>query len=561
MKRLFLSFAFMASFFSLSAQNEVHHSPRLVVGIMVDQMRWDYLIRYNDRYCDGGLRRLMTEGYNCNSLLINYLPAVTAVGHTCAYTGSVPAFTGIIANTMFIDGKWTTSVRDEGVASVGTNCSNGKDCRAGMASPHRLLVTTMTDELRLATNFRSKVISIALKDRAAILPGGHAANGAFWLDQDNNQFVTSSYYMKQLPQWVSDFNRKRLGDKYLAMTTKEKKDTSGYWDLLYPEDTYVQSAGKKERYYSPVGSRLIQSPYGNTLTADMAIASLEGEQLGRNADGIPDFLAISFSATDGIGHQVGPNSPWIEDTYLRLDKDIARILDALDKQVGKGEYAVWLSADHAASHNVEFRHDHNLPAGTWPYYRYTKDMNDSLRLSFGVKEDFIISFESNNVFFNDVKIRECCPSGKTFREYKQEVIDRTISLLTEKKEVAYAFQPSRMPDFLPEPLRTMVRNGYNPKRSGDIQIILEANHTEDYDDGYRKDYDGIVKGTQHSVWSPYDTHIPFIVMGKGIRHAWDNSRHTINDIAPTICSILNIQMPSGCVGQAIDVLGVLPNEK
>ena len=194
-KKLFLLPLLWVAFMSIYAQEvkELSLRPKLVVGIVVDQMRWDYLTRYYERYADGGFRRMMADGYNCNRLSINYLPAVTAVGHAAVYTGTVPAFNGIISNSMYFDGKWDTPVRDWKAQPVGTQTNEGK------ASPHRLMCTTMTDELRLATNFRAKVISISTKDRASVLPGGHCANAAYWMDSESMDFITSSYYMQKLP--------------------------------------------------------------------------------------------------------------------------------------------------------------------------------------------------------------------------------------------------------------------------------------------------------------------------------------------------------------------------
>ncbi|MBQ9640942.1 MAG: alkaline phosphatase family protein [Bacteroidaceae bacterium] len=535
---------------------ELAERPKLVVGIMVDQMRWDYLVRYYERYGDGGFRRMMAEGYNCNRLNINYLPAVTAVGHTAVYTGTVPAFSGIISNSMYFDGEWDTPVRDNTVEPVGTKRKDGK------ASPHRLMCTTMTDELRLATNFRSKVISISTKDRASVLPGGHCANAAYWMDSKSMDFITSSYYMKELPGWLKAFNKQKLGEKYLKeFGRKQGKDgqwEADFWQLLYEEDSYVQSAEKQADYYDQrTGTILKYTPWGNTLLADMTIAAIEGEQLGKNPAGVPDFLAISFSCTDMIGHRVGPNAPWIEDTYLRLDKDIKRILDTLDQQVGRGQYVVFLSADHAGSHNVKFRREHGIPAGTWAPYRIIKELNDKLKAAFGLTEDVIHGVEDHRIFFNNEALARqqnrttAQPHNRT--TVKQQCIDLCIDILQKKENVAYAFEPIKIPAYIPEPIRTMCINGYCPGRSGEIQIVLQQGITEDYDDGYKKDYNGIPVGTNHAVWSPYDTHIPFIVMGKGIRHAWDEKSYTVNDIAPTICSLLQIQQPSACVGKAIEV--------
>ncbi len=564
MKKVLTFLAMSIYLLGAFAQQELQQRPRLVVGIMVDQMRWDYLVRYNDRYGEGGFKRMMEEGYNCNRLLINYIPTVTAVGHTAVYTGTVPAFNGIIANSLYFDGQWATPVRDWNVQGVGTQRTEGK------ASPHRLLCTTMSDELRLATNFRSKVISVSIKDRASVLPGGHCANAAYWMDSESMDFISSTYYMKELPQWVKDFNAKKLGQLYLDKAKKEKKDKKLFWNLLYDADTYVQSAGLDEPYYAPsTGSILKYLPYGNTYTADMAMAAIEHEHLGQNPTGMTDFLAISFSCTDMIGHKVGPNAPWIEDTYLRLDQDLKRLFDKLDSTVGKGEWVAFLSADHAGSHNVQFRRKHGIPAETWPYYQVIRELNETLTREFGLETSdpsmqlsinkkkyeatlLIHSLECQNVFFNDTVIAKVCKDGDP-KALKERLKARTIELLMQKENVAYAFDVKQMPPYIPEPVRTMAINGYHPKRSGDIVIVLEGNVTEDYDDGYKSDYKGIPIGTNHSVWSPYDAHIPFIVMGKGVRHAWDNRTYHIVDIAPTICALLNIQQPSSCVGHAIDV--------
>ena len=559
---LFIIFLYTIASF---AQTELQQRPKLVVGIIVDQMRWDYLVRYNDRYCEGGFRRMMEEGYNCNRVLINYIPTVTAVGHTAVYTGTVPAFNGIVANEMFFDGEWCTPVRDWDVQGVGTKRKEGQ------ASPHRLLCTTMSDELRLATNFRSKVISVSIKDRASILPGGHCANAAYWMDSESMDFISSTYYMKELPKWLQKFNAEKRGKHYMAKALENKKDKKHFWDLMYEEDSYVQSAGTDEPYYDKsTGSALKYTPYGNTYTADMAIAVLQNERLGNNSTGATDFLAISFSSTDMIGHKVGPNAPWIEDTYLRLDMDIKRIFDTLDALVGKGEWVAFLSADHAGSHNVQFRRDHDIPADTWAYYKVMKDLNETLTKEFNLSTQdtsmhlcingqtfdavqLIHSLECQYVYFNDTVIAKVCNDGNP-KELKRKLKERTIELLESMPNVAYAFDVKHIPDHVPEPVRSMTINGYHPKRSGDIAIVLEGNVTEDYDDGYLPDYNGIPVGTNHSVWSPYDAHIPFIVMGKGIRHAWDNTTYHVVDIAPTICALLNIQQPSSCVGNAIDVI-------
>lgn len=510
---------------SISAQIS-QSRPKLVVGIVVDQMRWDYLIRYDERYGEGGFKRLMSEGYNCNRTLINYLPAVTAVGHTSVYTGSVPALNGIVGNNFFVNGKYVYCTDDTTVNTVGSKSSAGK------MSPRNLLATTITDELRLATNFRSKVIGVSLKDRASILPAGHSANAAYWMDSKSTDFITSTYYMDKLPKWIVDFNK----------SEKSKIDEwlSNGWTFLYPEDTYVQSAEKNERYEMEVGKDVRTSPIGNTVVLDLAKATIKAEQMGQGE--VTDFLCVSLSTTDYVGHRVGPNSPYIEDVYLRLDKDLSSFFDYLDTSIGKDNYLLFLTADHAGSHNAAFRLDHKLPASVWVDSNVKAKLDSAIRSDLGAKvksDSYIKSLNCFQVHFDHAKLNA---DGIDEDEIEECVIKALLGM----KYVSYAFSLSDIPSNVPEPIRTMTVNGYNSKRGGDIQIILENGCTEAYSasDPY--------KGTNHAVWSPYDTHIPLIFMGKGVPYGWDNSTHHITDISATIAALLNIQQPSACVGEVIE---------
>ena len=342
--------------------------PKLVVGIVVDQMRWDYLYRYYDRYSNNGFKRLLNEGFSCDNTQVDYIPTFTAPGHTCIYTGSVPAIHGIAGNDFIIQatGKSMYCTEDTTVKTVGSTST------AGQMSPRNLLTTTVTDELRLATNFRSKVIGIALKDRGGILPAGHTANAAYWFDDKSGNWITSTYYMNDLPQWLKDFNAQKLPETYLKLD----------WNPLYPIDTYVQTLPDNTKYEGkfkgtdaptlPVKTSALYkgnlgmiraTPYGNTFTLDMAVAAINGEQLGQHE--VTDFLAVSFSSTDYIGHQFGINAVEIEDTYLKLDRDMATLFTFLDAKLGKGNYTVFLTADHGAAHNTAFLNDHGIPAGVW----------------------------------------------------------------------------------------------------------------------------------------------------------------------------------------------------
>jgi predicted AlkP superfamily pyrophosphatase or phosphodiesterase len=402
MKKIFL---FAVSLFSLNiihAQGALER-PKLVIGIVVDQMRWDYLYRFQERYGDDGLKRLMRDGFNCEQARINYLPSYTAPGHAAIYTGSVPALNGIVAND-WIDrrtGKMWYCTEDTSVESVG----GGK---AGLMSPRNLLATTVGDELRLATNFQARVFGIALKDRAAILPAGHTANAAFWYDKDDGKFISSSYYLKELPGWLRDFNNRKLPDSLMRQE----------WKTLYPLSTYVQSTtdnnayeGKMKEDRQPVFPHntalavqakdygaLCYTPQGNTLTRMMAEACISGEKLGQGQT--TDFLALSFSATDYIGHLYGPNSIEVEDTYLRLDKEIALFLDYLDKTIGKGKYVLFFTADHGGAHNARFLSDHNIPAKSVSIKAINKRLNAHLEQEFGYAS-LVRSLMNYQVFLNE----------------------------------------------------------------------------------------------------------------------------------------------------------------
>ena len=358
------------------------------MGIVVDQMRWDFLYRYYNRYAEnGGFKRLMKQGFNCDNTLIPYAPTVTACGHASIYTGSVPSINGMTGN-LWWDNQLNRSVyctEDSSVKTVGSNTT------LGLQSPRNLLTTTIGDELRLATNFKSKVIGIALKDRASILPAGHSANGAYWFDSKTGDWITSDYYMKNLPEWVKNFNSKKLIDTYY----KEG------WKTLYPLNTYTQSTADENAYEGkPFGaakgfpynfssyagsnySAFLATPFGNTITEEFAKQAIINEQLG--ADSITDLLAVSFSSTDYVGHTFGPNSVETEDTYLRLDKDLGDFLNFLNTTVGKDQYVIFLSADHGVAHVPAFAKDHNIPAGSIDFSSLTDKMNAALNEKFGQK--------------------------------------------------------------------------------------------------------------------------------------------------------------------------------
>lgn len=512
--------------------------PKLVVGIIVDQMRWDFLYRYYERYTDnGGFKRLLNQGHTCENTLIPYAPTVTACGHASIYTGSVPAINGITGNFWW-DNKLNKSVyctEDASVKTVGSNTE------LGLQSPRNLLTTTICDELRLATNFKSKVIGIALKDRGGILPAGHSANACYWYDSKTGNWITSTYYMKELPQWVKSLNSQKLVDKYY----KEG------WNTLYPLNTYTQSLPDERTYevkafgtnakgfpynlsafaetnYNPI----IATPFGNTLTNEMAKAVITNEQLG--ADAITDFLAVSFSSTDYVGHSFGPNSVEEEDTYLRLDKELGDLLNFLDTKVGKDQYLLFLSADHGAAHIPSFLREHNIPSGHMEFQNLYDNLNVLLKEQF--HKDEVLSDISNYQVSINLPLIES--SSVKLNDVKQWL----IKFLLKQPGIADALDINDLStSTLNKKIKEMLVNGYYPGRCGQIQLVLQPHWLDDYIPG----------GTTHGVWNPYDAHIPLVWYGWGIKQGKTNRETYTTDVAATVAALLHIQMPSGCVGRVI----------
>ncbi len=509
--------------------------PKLVVGIVIDQMRWDYLYRYADRYGKDGFKRLMDGGFNCQNTLVNYLPSYTAPGHSCIYTGSVPAFHGIVAND-WVDirtGKSWYCTEDTTVKSVG----GGK---SGLMSPRNLLASTITDELRLATNFRSRTFGVSIKDRGAILPAGHAANGAYWFDDDNGCFITSDYYQSTLPDWVQKFNSRKLADSFMKLD----------WNTLYDIKTYKESIDDNNNYEglskgetAPVFphktsketslSAIRSTPYGNTITRLMAEACIEGEQLGQK--GNTDFLAISFSSTDYVGHKYAPNSIEIEDTYLRMDKELALLLNYLDRKVGKGNYTLFLTADHGGAHNAAFLKDNKIPAESVAISKIGKSLNQFLQKKYG-DSTIVNSLMNYQVYMNEKAI----VANHLDREQVRTDIINWLRVQNGVTQVLDLEHPEK--SIVPEPVKSMVTNGYYPNRCGSIQIILNP--------GWYSGYSNT--GTTHGSWNPYDTHIPLIWYCWGISKGETFRTTHMTDISATLAALLHIQVPNACVGEVIE---------
>lgn len=514
--------------------------PKLVVGIVVDQMRYDYLFRYWDKYGNDGIKRLVTQGFLFKNAQYSYVPTYTGPGHASIYTGSVPAINGIIGNSWYKrdENEVIYCVEDKSVRTVGS------DSDAGQMSPENLFTTTVTDELRLATNRGAKVIGVALKDRGSILPAGHLANAAYWFDSPSGNWITSTYYSEELPEWVEEFNEQKYPDKYLSQP----------WTTLLPIEQYTESTADDVPWEETLPGEekpvfphnipairgkdyeLIRSiPAGNTLTKDFALAALKNENLGKGA--FTDFLAVSFSSTDYVGHKFGPNSVEAEDIFLRLDQDLAEMISEIEKEVGKENVLFFLTADHGAAHVPAYLESLNIPSGV----ATSNPVRDSVELYL-------------DKTYGDGKWVERYINQQLYLD--RELIDRKdLNLAEVQQRVAnYVMRFDGVMRAVPavtllgtswnEGLMRRVENGFNVRRSGDVVVLLEPGWFEGYGSGEPK-------GTTHGSYSNYDTHVPLIWYGWKVKSGDSAVPVEVSDIAPTIAAWLNIQEPNGSVGRPL----------
>lgn len=519
----------------IAAAQKTVERPKLVIGMVVDQMRWDYLRRFSDRFSEGGFKRLMREGFSCEQAFVNYLPSYTAPGHASIYTGTTPAFHGITGNDWPAPEGYTSvyCCADTAVAPIGTRAASAR------MSPRNLKSTTIGDELRLATNFRSRVFGISLKDRGAVIPAGHSANAAFWFDDSSGQFVSSSYYLQQLPRWVQEFNGAHYADSLLSTP----------WRLLFPAKSYKQSIADDNHFeYSMKGEEapvfphrfsagdykaLRRSPAGNQLSFLFAEALIESEELGSYGC---DLLALSLSATDYVGHAYAPNSVEIEDLYLRLDLQLASFLRYLDRRYGVGNYLLFLTADHGAAHNSEWLQTQRIPAGNLSEPELRSGLNAALYARFG-KDSLVRALMNYQVFFDESRMRRAHISREKIKDYalswcrSQQGIFRAVDM-----ESLHTQQ-------VPQPLRHLLEQSNYPSRCGSLALLYEPGW---YADGK--------KGTTHGTWHPYDRHIPLLWYGWHIRKGQSFRATDMTDIAVTLAAMLHIQMPNAATGKMIPEL-------
>ncbi|MGO4905302.1 alkaline phosphatase PafA [Flavobacterium sp. W20_MBD1_R3] len=534
MKRFFLFLAFIMTLYS-----EAQQRPKLVVGLVVDQMKMEYLYRFSEDFSENGFRRLMNNGYTFHNMHYNYVPTYTAPGHASIYTGTTPSTHGIVGNNWFnrATGKDVYCTDDSSVTTLG----DGTD-EEGAMSPKNLLSTTITDELRMATNFKGKVIGLSIKDRGAILPAGHFADWAFWYSK-SGAFISSTFYGSELPDWVTKFNKEK---HYMNYINKG-------WDLLKPLATYNESLadnnpyeGKLDKDRAPVfpydlskiykdkGADVIRStPFGNDLLADLAIKAIEKEELGKDDD--TDFLTVSFSSTDYVGHTFGPRSMELQDTYLRLDETIAQFLLYLDKTVGKDNYLLFLTADHAGAENPNYLKDNKYNVKNIPSKDIVSALKNFSNETFGI--NLILDYSNFNLYFDTKIIKD---KGLDLTAVKQSF--KTFLMTQEQVKRVYTEEEilaSSGDDYF----LSFIANGYDPKQNGQIVVLDKAGYMQ-----YQ------ATGTTHGTPNSYDTHVPLLFYGWKIPVGELHAKKYITQIAPTLSQMLKIPFPNGTESEVLETL-------
>lgn len=514
--------------------------PKLMVGIVVDQMRYEYLMRYKNDFGSSGFNKFLSEGFVYQNAHYNYTPTKTGPGHASVYSGTTPARHGIVGNDWYIRSldRTMNCVEDTTVAAVGGHESKGK------VSPRNHRTTTVTDELRLFYNLRSKVVGVSIKDRGACLPAGHNPTGAYWYDTKTGSMMTSTYYLNELPNWVKSFNKVEKWKDYLART----------WDYFKDEETYTESMADQNEFEAEAWrgfgttfpydlkkgdgnpGLLKYSPFSNSFIREFAQKAIEAEGLG--SDDISDFLTISFSAPDDLGHRFGPRSKEIQDVYLRLDQEIANLLSFLDSEVGAGNYTVFLTADHGAADVPSYLVNHKFPGG-YNNIRYMQNqLNSQLGAIYGDGE-WVSRIINDQVYLNHQLIKE---KRYELREFQTKAAE--ILLIQEAVEETFPAHLVANRQFT-DPFAKRLQNGFHRKRSGDVFYILASGRLNDT---YGR------KGTDHRTGYTYDTHIPILFYGLGIPTGTSVRPVKITDIAPTVSNLLKITLPSAATGQPLTEL-------
>jgi len=519
--------------------------PKLIVEIIVEQLRYDQVEKLRDRFCDNGIRRMINEGTSFKNANFHYVHTQSAPGHATISTGTEPAFHGITSDYWYVPLKNEIiyCTQDREVAPVGGSFEQG------LHSPAPLLSSTFSDELFMSTGGKAKIFSAGLRESSAILSVGHSASGVYWFDDITGTMMSSSWYMTELPAWVNDFNSMKLSESYLNNIWTPLKDLGAYSDCLPDSNSFEAGFSgiccfpydiKKMRSKGIPNNRkdyylLRETPFGNSFTKDFAIRLIKEEELGK--DEITDFLSVCFSSTDYIGHRFGPSSVETADAILRLDSDIAELLDFLNGTIGKKNVLVFFTAAHGVSEIPAVLEKNRIPAG---YFRNSQAMQllkMYLNAIYG-QGDWVKGYYQNQVFLNRTLIEDAKISI-------EEMQKRVARFLVQHSGIAAAFPMVvfETSQFSNGYIR-MAANNFVPQRSGDILIVLSP--------GWVEKSDNYV--TSHNSPYDYDTHVPLIWYGWTVNRATVTRRINMTDIAPTLSVMCGIPLPNAATGEPVNEL-------
>ncbi len=476
--------------------------PKLVLAIVIDQFRYDYLTRFHSEYT-GGFKRFFEHGAVFTNAHLEHVPTVTAVGHSTFLSGATPALSGIIGNEWW---DWSSHKRVTSVSDADTKLlgSTGEG-----SSPKRLLQSTLGDEMKMSGK-GGKVVGVSIKDRAAILPSGHMADGAYWFDGKTGNFVSSTFYFAALPEWVAQFNASRPADKYAGKTWMGK----------------TMAGTPDAKFYAGLDA----TPFGNELILQFAEKALVAEKLGAGSK--MDLLAVSFSSNDYVGHAMGPDSEEVHDMALRVDKLVGELIRAAETEAGVGRVLVVLTADHGVAPVPEVNQKRKMPGGRFDEKAELDAVEKALTSRFGAPKDkWIVYSGEGSLFLNEPNLRDAA-------EVERVAADAVRAL----PHVFRVYTRTQLMNgaILEDPVGIRMRNGFNAARSGNVIVMLDPYWITGR------------SGTTHGAPFDYDTHVPVLFLGPRIRAGRYNANIMVNDIAPTLATMLDVETPSGSVGRVLD---------
>ncbi len=525
---------------ALPTQAETPPRPKLILSILVDQFRYDYVERLHDQFGEGGLKMLTDSGTFLTFARYNYFPTITAPGHASFFSGTTPASHGIIGNNWFDkrSGKMVYCVADPEAKGVGTESA------AGNMSPRNFIGGNFSDMMRL--HYQSKVVGISMKDRGAILPAGKKPAGAYWWEGATGNFITSSYYRPQLPDWVKQFNDRHRAKDFIGLQWDRLLDASQY---AWPDDVEGEEAlvGEKTVTFPHIINagkegfeNIMPTPYGNQLLLEFAEAALDGEKLGQGDK--PDILSVSFSSLDYCGHRFGPYSQEAIDTVLRLDRQLAELFQYVDKKVGLGNVAIVLTADHGVMPTPAFATAQGFDAQRTDAVEIVGDLLANLEAHFGpghyLQTPRILE---GNIYLNHEELKEKKLS-------LEEVTDFVREWALGSGKFAACYSRAQLLDGrAPGALGERVVNGYNAERSGDLVLIYKP---------YNITWKGA--GTTHGSPYSYDTHVPVFFYGPSFKAGRYADEFYITDIVPTLCAVMHIDEPAASIGKPFAKILVNP---